>query len=209
MAALLLEIKEQGLHSLQGKLSCLRVLLLLAMATWGCGAGTIPSPEKQREGRYSGIGPPPPPPSHPHTWTPRLPLCLQQQRWKRSHRITEVGKDPSGHHTQPQPITPCPLSMSLSRTTESLGLEKTSKTTQCNPTHPTAQSQHHWGWERSFRSQLITPAPLTTSPTATSLPFCIGDPTTSPFQCTTALLEQKYLLIPNLETKPQRGEPPS
>lgn len=101
MAALLLEIKEQGLHSLQGKLSCLRVLLLLAMATWGCGAGTIPSPEKQREGRYSGIGPPPHLP-------PTLTLGLLASCCASNSRD---GRDPIGSlrlEKIPQVITPNP-----------------------------------------------------------------------------------------------------
>lgn len=100
MAALLLEIKEQGLHSLQGKLSCLRVLLLLAMATWGCGAGTIPSPEKQREGRYSGIGPPPTsrPPSHLDSSPPAVPPTAEMEDPIGSLRLEKI----------PQVITPNP-----------------------------------------------------------------------------------------------------
>lgn len=231
MAALLLEIKQQGLHSLEGKFSWPRVLLLLATATQGCRAGT--NPEKQREGRHSAISPPPTslPASHTDSSPPAVPQNAEMEEipWISevgkdrqahhgqpsptptplpTHMVTEVGEDPSGHHVQPNPSPPYPPSMPLNRSTEPLGLQKTSRTTQCIPTHPTLPNRStEVGTDRSDPNSSPQPPP--------HIPKChisaILHVMTSPlhFQHTSALLEQKYFLISNLETKPQRGEPTS
>lgn len=71
----------------------------------------------------------------------RVLALLPREGWDRcAHRITHntitVGNVLSKPQFQPQPIPLRPLTVALNRTTESLWLEKTSKTPNPNPNPP-------------------------------------------------------------------------